>query len=151
MYLNLSERDVTREAAPASARCPPAAPLSPSRRGVAAPRADAGALLPRYRPLTYRGRPERWAGVLAGGVKGVVPVEGERGAPRGGSVARRSERETTESSLKRSGARAPYLFLYFSEGLWVLSCSKRILQLLGQRVHCRRRMLAIDEKLAHSQ
>ena len=62
-------------------RCPPAL-RSPSRRGVAAPRgargrgargrAAAGALLPRYRPLTYRGRPERWAGVWAGGVKGVV-------------------------------------------------------------------------------
>ena len=43
--------------------------LSPGCR-----RAAAGALLPRYRPLTYRGRPERWAGagVWAGGVKGVV-------------------------------------------------------------------------------
>ena len=78
---------------------------------------------------------------------------GPRGAPPAGAVSAdaQSERETTESSLKRSGARAPYLFLYFSEGLWVLSCSKRILQLLGQRVHRRRRMLAIDEKLAHSQ
>ena len=58
-------------------RCPPAlAGVSPRRaaRGgrAARGRAAAGALLPRYRPLTYRGRPERWAGVWAGGVKGVV-------------------------------------------------------------------------------
>jgi len=36
-----------------------ARPLSPGCRRAAA--AAAGALLPRYRPLTYRGRPERWA------------------------------------------------------------------------------------------
>ena len=65
------------------------------------------------------------------------------------SEKERERRQTTERA--RSNGRAPYLFLHFSEGLRVLSCSKRIFQLLGQRVHRRRRMLAIDEKLAHSQ
>ena len=88
----------------------------------------------------------------AGGVKGLKGLYGRGRAgrpPRG--QCRQTQRERDDRELAQTVRGPSTIFLYFSEGLWVLSCSKRILQLLGQRVHRRQRMLAIDEKLAHSQ
>ena len=139
MYLkSLRTRCHTRGRSAHRARCPPAlAGVSPRRR-----RRRRGSTTPL--PTPYLPGPAREVG--GGGVGG-------RGAPRprGGSVGRRTQRERDDRELAQTVRGPSIIFLYFSEGLWVLSCSKRILQLLGQRVHRRRRMLAIDEKLAHSQ
>ena len=93
--------------------------LSPGCRRAARRAGARGARARRRRgsttplPTPYLPGPAREVGGGVGGRrKRGCTVEGERGAPRGGVSphARRSERETTESSLKRSVARASYFY-----------------------------------------